>query len=110
MDARKNDVLTLTNTSGSVSHTNAKGEAVDKIFIGHLVFPCIHLYGVNGHTVQVWATNEEDPADATNAVQIGSDLTANAILVIESGPVWIFIEMGTSGTGTPTAIVTGRVV
>lgn len=109
MDARKHDVLTLTNTNGSISHVNAKGETVTAIFIGHLLFPCIHLYGTNVHTVKVWATNEVNPVDETNAVQIGVDIVADGIVVIEGGPIWIFLEVDVAGTGTPTAIVTGRV-
>jgi hypothetical protein len=111
MDARKNDVLTLTNTNGAISHTNAKGETVAAIFIGHLLFPCIHIHSINGHTIQIWGTNESDPADTTNAVQLGTDLSGNTeeLVVIESGPAYIFIEVGTAGTGTPTAIITGRV-
>jgi len=110
MDARKNDVLTLTNTNGAISHVNAKGETVAAIFIGHLLFPCIHFFDTNAHTIQVWGTNESNPADASNAIQLGVDITADGIVVIESGPAYIFIEVGTAGTGQPTAIVTGRVV
>jgi hypothetical protein len=110
MDARKNDVLTLTNTNGAISHSADDGRTVAAIFIGHLLFPCIHIHSTNAHTIKVWATNESDPVDESNAVQIGEDIVADAIVVIESGPTHIFIEVDAAGTGTPTAIVTGRVV
>ena len=100
--------LTLTNSNGSISHTDQNGKTVSRIFVGHYADLSIHIYGINGHTIQVWGSNESKPTDASNAVQIGSDITADAILALETAAMHIFIETGTAGTGTPTCIITGR--
>jgi hypothetical protein len=100
--------LTLTNTGGSVSHTDQNGKTQTRIYIGRVEDVSVHIFGINGHTIQLWGTNESKPADASNAIQLGTDITADGLVVIEDGPMWLFIETGTAGTGTPTAIVTGR--
>ena len=100
--------LTLTNTNGSISHTDQNGKPVSLLRVGHYTDLSIHIFGINGHTIQVWGTNESSPADATNAVQIGTDITADSILALETAAMSIFMETGTAGTGTPTCILTGR--
>lgn len=108
MDARKYDVLTLTNTNGSIAHVDQRGRILTAIDIGHLTDVCIHLFGVNGHTVKVWGTNESEAASEANAVQLGVDIVADALVVLEDGPMTIFIEVDAAGTGQPTLILTGR--
>lgn len=109
MDARKHQVLTLTTTGGSISHTDAEGKTVSAIYVGNLVDPCIHIYDISGDTIKIWGTNESNPADTTNAIQLGSDITADTLLVLERGPLYIFIEFDADGGGDPYAIITGRV-
>lgn len=109
MNARKYDVLTLTNTNGAISHTDANGKTVAEIYIGHLTDVSIHFHGVNGHSIIVHGTNESEPADESLAVALGDPVAANALVIVEDGPLSLFIEVDAAGTGTPTAIVTGRV-
>jgi hypothetical protein len=100
--------LTLTNTSGSISHTDQNGKAVSLLRVGHYTDLSIHIFGINSHTIQVWGTNESNPASAANAVQIGTDITGTALIALGTTAMSIFIETGTAGTGTPTCILTGR--
>ena len=100
--------LTLTNSSGSISHVDQNGKAVSLLRLGHYADVCFHIYGINGHTIQIWGTNESNPTAETNAVQLGSDITADALLALETAAIGVFIETGTAGTGTPTCIITGR--
>lgn len=101
--------LLLTTSNGAISHTDQNGKAVSAIFIGHLTDVCIHLYDGDADTIKVWGTNEQSPTGITNAVQLGDDLVpdATAMVVLEDGPQFIFIEFDTDDGGDPYAIITG---
>lgn len=106
--------LLLTTTGGSIEHAQynalgvATGKLVSRIHIGALTDVCIHIYGTSADTIKIWGTNETSPTATTNAIQIGDDIVADGLLVIEDGPLFIFIEFDTDGGGDPYAIVTGR--
>jgi hypothetical protein len=100
--------LLLTTTAGAISHTDHKGNTVSRIWIGNVTALSVHIYDTSSDTIKIWGTNEQDPTDTTNAIQLGSDITADGLVVIEDGPLWLFIEFDTDGGGDPYAIVTGR--
>lgn len=93
-------ILTLVNTNGALSEAQPFGES-DNV--------TVHIYGVNGHTIKLWGSCEADrPTAITNAVQIGDDITANALLAVDAGVVWLIVETDVAGTGTPTCVIVGR--
>jgi len=106
--------LLLTTSAAAIEHKlyNTAGEdtgkLVSRIHIGHLTDVCIHFYDTSSDTIKVWGTNESKPADISNAIQLGDDIVADGIVVVENGPLFIFIEFDTDGGGDPYAIVTGR--
>ncbi len=106
--------LLLTTTAGAIEHAlyNAAGvdtgKLVSRIHIGMLTDVSIHFYAVSSDVIKVWGSNESKPADTSNAIQLGVDITADGLVVVEDGPLFLFIEFDTDGGGDPYAIVTGR--
>lgn len=100
--------LLLTTSAGAVEHTNQNGKAVSAIGIGTYTAVCIHIYDTSSDTIKIWGTNESSPTAITNAIQLGDDIVADGMVVVEDGPMYIFIEFDTDGGGDPYAIVTGR--
>lgn len=100
--------LLLTTSGGSISHTDQNGKTVTRIGIGSYTDVCIHIYATSSDTIKIWGSNEQAPADASNAIQLGDDIVADAMVVIEDGPTWMFIEFDTDGGGDPYAIISAR--
>jgi len=106
--------ILLTTTNGSILHTLYKPDnttaigPISAIYIGHLTDVSIHIYNTSSDTIKLWGTNESSPSAITNAIQLGTDITADGIVVVEDGPMYLFIEFDTDGGGDPWAIVTGR--
>jgi hypothetical protein len=64
----------------------------------------IHVTGIAGGTVvQVYVTNTDAPADATDYDQLGSDITADGTVAIEFTYKYTKVKVSTAGTGTAKA-------
>ena len=100
--------LLLTTTGGAIEHTNQNGDLISRIGIGSYTDVCVHIHSTSSDTIKLWGSNESKPTAITNAIQLGSNITADGLVVIEDGPTWLFIEFDTDGGGDPYAIVSGR--
>lgn len=68
----------------------------------------IHVFGITTGTVQVRGSNARvKPADNTDAIKIGSDITADGIVSIAYPLRWIKCKVSAYTSGTISAVLQG---
>ena len=68
----------------------------------------IHVTGITNATVQIYGANTRTkPADATDHIKIGSDITADGIVSIAYPVRWLKAKISAYVSGTISAVVQG---
>ena len=66
----------------------------------------LHITGITTATVQIYGANVTDePADATDHIQIGADISSNAVFDMDSPVKWMKVKVSAHTTGTIKAIM-----
>lgn len=87
--------------------TTSNGEWVE-------VYDCnplsIEFRGISGDTVQLRGSNQPTrPANSSDGLQLGADITGNSMVVISFPVHWIKAKISAYGAGTISAWLEGRV-